>query len=314
MHSKWAIIGASGFIGQYLLRHLAGEFTLVGTYHTHPIKSDSRMISLDITNADQVRQFLKEERPTGVMLTAAISDPDEVKANLVKAERVDVMGPTIVAEACASQQVPFLHFSTDYIFNSPKEVRLIPEDEDALKHPANEYGRFKLAAEEGVRTKYPRATILRVAMVYGWRLNTRTRSNFVLNLLKALQAGKPFNAFTDQYGSPTYIGDIIRFMPLLLRAMEAGWAVGQTYHLAGQGAITRYDFAVAIARTFGLMEKVSLIQPVRQIETATQALRAYCSALDTSKIQRVFQFIPSTHEQGLMKMHAETLGGDPSIL
>ncbi len=314
MPSKWAIVGASGFVGQYLLHHIASEFTLVGTYHSHPLEGPTRTVQLDITNADQVQQFLEKEQPTGVVLTAAISEPNEVKANLAKAEAVNVAGSTIVADACARRNVPFLHFSTDYIFNSPKEVRLIREDEDALKHPANEYGRFKLAAEDGVRAKNPDATILRIAMVYGWRLSPTNRSNFVLNVLKALQAGKTIDTFTDQYGSPTYIGDIVRFMPFLLRAMEAGTAAGQTYHLSGQGAITRYNFAMEIARAFGQTDKASLIHPVHQSATATQALRAYCSALDTSKIQRVFKFTPSTHQEGLAKMHAETLGGDPAIL
>ncbi len=314
MPSKWAIVGASGFVGQYLLRHLGREFTLVGTYHAHPIEGGARCVPLDITDPMQVQQFLKKERPVGVVLTAAISDPNEAKADPVKAEAVNVAGSATVAASCARLKLPFLHFSTDYVFNSPKEVRLIAEDDAALKHPTNEYGRLKLAAEEGVMAKYPDATILRIAMVYGWRLSPTNRSNFVLNVLKALKAGKTLDAFTDQYGSPTYIGDIIRFMPLLLRAMEAGTVAGQTYHLAGQGAITRYDFAKEIAHTFKLERKISLIHPVHQTETDTRALRPFCSALNTGKILHTFNFTPSTHHDGLAKMRGETLGGDPTIL
>ncbi len=314
MPSKWALVGASGFVGQYLLRHLAREFALVGTYHTHPIEGGARCVPLDITDPLQVQQFLKKERPVGVVLTAAISEPNDVKADPAKAEQVNVVGATTVAAACARQKLPFLHFSTDYVFNSPTEVRLIAEDNTEFKHPTSEYGRLKLAAEEGVRAKHPDTTILRIAMVYGWRLSPTNRSNFVLNVLKALKARKPLNALTDQYGSPTYIGDIIRFMPVLLRAMEAGTARGQTYHLAGQGAITRYEFAKEIARTFKLEERFSVIHPVHQSETDKQALRPFCSALDTGKIHRIFQFTPSTHADGLAKMRGETLGGDPAIL
>jgi dTDP-4-dehydrorhamnose reductase len=314
MPSKWAIVGASGFVGQYLLRHLANDFTLVGTYHTHPIEGGARAVPLDITDPPKVTTFLQQEQPSGVMLTAAISDPNETKADPVKAEAVNVTGSATVAAACARQKVPFLQFSTDYVFDLPKEVRLIAEDDVAFRHPTNLYGRLKLAAEDGVRAKYSAATILRIAMVYGWRLNPVMRSNFVLAVLKALRAGKPIDTFTDQYGSPTYIGDIIRFMPRLMRAMEAGTAAGETYHLAGQGAINRYNFAMEIARTFDLTDKASLVHPVHQAETDTQALRPFCSAIDTGKIQRVFRFVPSTHAEGLARMRAETLGGDPAIL
>jgi len=314
MPSKWAIIGASGFVGHYLQRHLASEFALVGTYHAHPLKDWPRSVPLDITDPKQVTPFLEKEQPSGVMLTAAISDPNEVKADPANAATVNVAGSATVAAACAHQNIPFLHFSTDYVFNSPREVRLIAEDDKIARHPVNEYGRFKLAAEEVVRAKYPTATILRIAMVYGWRPSPMSRSNFVLNVLKTLRAGKSIEVFTDQYGAPTYIGDIIRFMPILLRAMEAGSAEGETYHLAGQGPITRYDFAVEIARAFHLEDKAALIRAVHQSETDTRVLRPFCSALDTRKIRRIFKFTPSTHQEGLAKMREETLGGDPSIL
>jgi dTDP-4-dehydrorhamnose reductase len=314
MPSKWAIVGASGFVGHYLLQHLVSEFTLVGTHHAHPIAGEVRTVPLDITDPTQVTTFLQRERPAGVMLAAAISDPNEVKADPIKAEAINVAGSATVAAACAHQPVPLLHFSTDYVFDSPKEVRLIAEDDVAFRHPSNLYGRLKLAAEDGVRAKYPAATILRIAMVYGWRLNPIMRSNFVLAVLRALRGSKLIDTFTDQYGSPTYIGDIIRFMPRLLRAMEAGTAAGETYHLAGQGAINRYNFAMEIARIFNLTDKTSLIHPVHQAETDTQTLRPFCSAIDTGKIQRVFKFIPSTHAEGLARMRAETLGGDPAIL
>ncbi|HMF34399.1 MAG TPA: NAD(P)-dependent oxidoreductase [Candidatus Lokiarchaeia archaeon] len=313
MKQKWVIIGASGFVGVALLHNLQGQYDLVGTYNKHPLDSDVIAVPLDITDYDQVHDFIDREQPSGVLMTAAISDPNEVLADPDRAQAINVTGPTIVAANCEMHGIPLIHFSTDYVFNIPDELIYVKEDDTEHMHPINEYGRQKLAAEQEVRTACPNATILRIAIVYGWRYSQFARSNFVLNVLRALQEGREIACYTDQYGTPTYLGDIVTFIPLLMDAIFAGTAVGETYHLAGRQVISRYDLALEVAQVFELEDRISLIRPALREETATTALRAYNSALDSSKIQQIFGFTPCSPAEGLAMMREEDLGGDPSI-
>jgi dTDP-4-dehydrorhamnose reductase len=313
MKQKWTIIGASGFVGVALLHNLQEDYDLVGTYFSHAFDTAARILPLDITDYDQVHDFLDSEQPAGVIMAAAVADPNQVMADPDRAQAINVTGPTIVAANCELHAIPLIHFSTDYVFNIPDELIFVTEDDTEHMHPINEYGRQKLAAEQEVRAACPNASILRVAIVYGWRYSQFARSNFVLNVLRALQEGREMACYTDQYGTPTYLGDIVAFMPLLMDAITAGTAAGETFHLAGREIVSRYDLAREVARVFELEDQIDLILPALREETATTALRAYNSAIDSSKIQRVFGFTTCTPAEGLTMMREEDLGGDPSI-
>ena len=54
-----------------------------------------------------------------------------------------------MAQACANLGIPFVHISTDYVFDGSGEMSRAP---DAPTAPINAYGRTKLAGEEAIHS------------------------------------------------------------------------------------------------------------------------------------------------------------------
>ena len=71
--------------------------------------------------------------------------------------------PAAMARAAADKGVPFLHISTDYVFDGSGTTPWAP---DAPTGPLGAYGRSKLAGEEGVRAAGGAHAILRTSWVF----------------------------------------------------------------------------------------------------------------------------------------------------
>jgi dTDP-4-dehydrorhamnose reductase len=134
-----------------------------------------------------------------------------------------------------------------------------PYGRERTPDPISAYGRVKLEAERVIGRD---GLILRTSMVYSDDPDSKNFHNFVRD---ALTAGKEVKAFSDQTGSPTYAPDLARFA-----AHSAGVRHG-LMHYAGPEVLTRVEFAVRVARAYGLKE--SLIRPVTSAELPLPAPR-----------------------------------------
>jgi dTDP-4-dehydrorhamnose reductase len=151
-----------------------------------------------------------------------------------------------MAEQCAARNMPFVHISTDYVFDGTRgEYR-----EDDLPHPVNSYGESKLAGEEAVLTAYPGATVVRTARLFG-----ATGENFVTSLKIPARRGRPIRAVEDERGSFTYAPDMAA---RLLELLSAGCPSG-ILHLVGAEAASPYEVAQAVVELFASSSTVTPI-------------------------------------------------------
>ena len=95
--------------------------------------------------------------------------------------------------------------------------------------------------------------IARTSVVYGWH---QTKSNFATWVVDSLKNQKSINVVEDHYNSPTLADDLATMISKLIDRRTSG-----IYHTAGSTRISRYEFALRIAETFGLDK--SLIIPVK---------------------------------------------------
>ena len=56
--------------------------------------------------------------------------------------------PQVMAEEAQKLNIPFIHYSTDYVFDGNK---VEPYTEEDLPNPINVYGKSKLASETAIR-------------------------------------------------------------------------------------------------------------------------------------------------------------------
>jgi dTDP-4-dehydrorhamnose reductase len=190
---------------------------------------------------------------------------DGAESDPLPAYRGNALGPRNLAVATAEQQAPFVHVSTDYVFDGNGKR---PYHEYDAPKPQTVYGASKLAGEEAVRTLNSRHYIVRTAWLYD-----AEGQNFP-NTMRALAQDRPaVRVVSDQFGSPTYVLHLAQALANLLDSDAYG-----VYHFAGQGGTSWYDLTRTLYRLLGVSVPVI---PVSTSEFPRPAPRPRYSVLTT---------------------------------
>ena len=185
------------------------------------------------------------------------------------------------AAAAAGIGARFVQLSTDYVFPG---VTAGAYREDEPTGPLSVYGKSKLAGEQTVRHADPASVIVRTAWVY-----SPFGKNFMRSIMAAAAAGKdPLRVVADQYGSPTSALCLADGLLALVARWSEGDNVGQgqTYHLAGEGQASWFEFAEYVmqrCRAAGL--QASGVEPITTTDWPTRAPRPANSLLDSSRFR-----------------------------
>ncbi|WP_199248732.1 SDR family oxidoreductase [[Phormidium] sp. ETS-05] len=254
---KVLIIGASGLVGSHLLRSAQRRnWEVMGTYHNFP---QPGLIPLRLTDAVGVRQLIREYEPDTIFLPAFRSHVDYCEQHPEETYQVNVAGSVNVAIASGEVGAKLVFYSSDYVFNG----RNGPYRETDKPDPICVYGRQKLAVEEKIGRLLADFLILRITVVYG---NEAQGKNFVSRLVTTLAEGQVLKVPQDQIGSPTLVDDIAEASCRLVAANANG-----IFHVVGPERMSRYQFALEVAKVFGLSGEKIL--PVTTAELAQAALR-----------------------------------------
>lgn len=285
------VIGASGLVGAALLRELSQLGEAVGTFHRNPVDG---LIPLNITDTDAVECLIQKLAPQIVVQPASLTNVDYCETHPKQAWRINVQGTRNVAAAVARLGAKHTFFSSDYVFDGTSG----PYSEEDPPSPISVYGRNKLAAERLIQELVPDHLIIRTTVVYGWEHQGK---NFVMRLLHNLQQCQDIQVPDDQIGSPTYAGNLAQGVRELMSQGKSG-----TYNLVGSRLTSRYGFALAAARVFGL--RSDLIRPVTTTQLDQAARRPLKGGLRIDKALRDLRTPLMGYEEGLDAMRKEWQG------
>lgn len=228
-----------------------------------------------------------------VINAAAYTGVDRAEAEEARATVINGAAPAAMAEAAARRGIPFLHVSTDYVFDGSGGAPFAPGDRPA---PVNAYGRSKLAGEEGVRAAGGQAAILRTSWVF-----SAHGANFVKTMLGLSQTREALSVVDDQIGGPTPADDIAATLITMARAMLAGQG-GGTWHFAGAPAISWAGFA---RETFAQAGRDVAVTGIPGSDYPTPAARPLNSRLDCATLETDFGIKPADWKAGLARVIAE---------
>jgi len=237
--------------------------------------------TLDITDQSAINQAMQNYKPEVVINAAAYTAVDKAESDVQAALAVNATAVTYLAEACAKDAIPFVHISTDYVFDGNKEGAYLEADPVS---PLGVYGETKLAGEDAVKSFCEQYYILRTSWVFSAHGN-----NFVKTMLRLGAERKELGIVADQYGKPTSAREIARTIYAMLAHDSQAWG---TYHVAQPESATWFDFAKAIflaADTQGLKMEVSTLKAIKTEDYPTPAKRPKNSALDCSKLEQAFE-------------------------
>jgi dTDP-4-dehydrorhamnose reductase len=219
-----------------------------------------------------------------VVNAAAYTAVDAAEADEAGAARANADGPALLARLAAGAEIPFIHISTDYVFDGSKGA---PYRETDPTNPTGAYGRTKRDGEERVLKAGGRSVILRTAWVY-----SDTGKNFVRTMLAAGAKLPKLRVVADQKGSPTAAADLAAaILDIIAVIAREGWdsRFGGIFHATGSGETSWHGLAVA---TFEEARRHNGPSPeVEAITTAdwpTPAQRPADSRLDNAKLAEVF--------------------------
>lgn len=258
------LTGASGFLGLHLARLLQEQerpFTGVYSRTEPPFPA----IQLDLSDKGATLNQVSEMAPGAIIHLAAASNPNWCELYPADSQAINAQSPVWLAAYCRDAGIPFLFTSTDLVFDGQQA----PYGEDWAPSPICTYGRHKAEAEQGVLLAHPGAVIARLPLLYGW-------SGFLRHWVEQMRQGMPITAFADEYRTPAYGGDVAAGILLLLDKGASG-----IFHLGGREALSRFEMGRAIARGFGLDER--LVLPGRQADIPMPAPRPADVSLSSEK-------------------------------
>ena len=210
-----------------------------------------------------------------VINAAAWTAVDRAEGEEALATRINGHSPGAMARAAAARDIPFLHISTDYVFDG---AGARPWREDDPVAPLGAYGRSKLEGERQVTAAGGPHAILRTSWVF-----SAHGSNFVRTMLRLGETRDRLTVVDDQRGSPTAAADIADALLTIARAFAQGRGVSGVFHFAGAPVVSWRGFAQEIfARADWLRPPV--IAPVASADWPTPAARPLNSALDCARI------------------------------
>jgi dTDP-4-dehydrorhamnose reductase len=184
-----------------------------------------------------------------------------------------------------------IFYSSDYVYDGVKGVYT---EEDA-PNPINEYGRQKAEAEAGVLAADPRNLVLRTSGAYGWQWEPK---NFVLQIRARLAKGESMRVADDIRYNPTYVENLAEITAALISAGAFG-----IFHVVGAEEIVRHQFAVRVAKAFGL--DAGLLLPVPAAQLGSPTPRPKESSLRTDKVRAAIPVHPIGVDEGLRRMLAQ---------
>ena len=240
---------------------------------------------LDITNEDLVNHYFDDKSFDFVINCAAYTAVDKAEDDQENAFLVNAKATEFLAKISNAKNIPFIHVSTDYVFDGTESVPRLETDQT---NPIGVYGQTKLDGENLALANNPKTIILRTAWVY-----SRFGNNFVKTMLRLFNDKDSISVVADQIGSPTNAIDLANAILEIVSKDELVYGI---YNYSNEGECSWFEFAQKIKEFSGSSIEIN---PVPTSAYPTKAKRPAYSLLDKSKIKEVYQLEIPTWEDSL---------------
>jgi dTDP-4-dehydrorhamnose reductase len=269
------ITGASGQLGDALMKLcMARDIAFFAASRPN----------FDFERPATIDEAFFRDRPSLVINAAAYTAVDAAEQNQGAAKAGNHTGPLRLAQLCEAAGIPFIHVSTDYVFDGAKGEPYLETDPTG---PTGVYGATKRDGEEAIMATQAKAIILRTAWVYAAH-----GKNFARTMLNAARKTSQLRVVADQRGTPTAAPDLAAaILDIAGIIQKTGWrdSYRGIYHCTNAGATTWHGFATEIfeiAAPLGL--PTPTVTPIATADWPTPAKRPADSRLNCGKLAATF--------------------------
>ena len=244
---KILLTGSSGLLGHaYAQAAVRRGHSVTALYNQNRPIADglARTIQLDASEPEELTQIAIELWPDVIVNCAAISNAIAVEADAMRAEKINVALPRLLAQLSTHLGARLLHVSTDMVFDGQSDQ---PYRSTDMPAPTNLYGQTKLMAEREVlehNTEDP--VVLRIPILMG--NSPGGQRSLHEKLVAAIKAGEKPKLFCDEMRQPCSASNVAE---VLLELTERRDLHG-LFHWAGSETLSRFEMGQRILKHFGL--------------------------------------------------------------
>ena len=248
----------------------------------------------DLSNPTACADAIRAYSPRVVINAAAYTAVDRAEGEEALATVINGAAPAAMARACADLGIPFVHISTDYVFDGFGNT---PWPTTTPTAPQNAYGRSKLAGENGIRASGATYAIVRTSWVV-----SAHGANFVKTMLHLSETRDALTIVADQIGGPTPARDIAAACLQIAEQLQADPTKSGTYHFSGAPDVSWAELAIEI---FKQVDRSVAVTAIPTLEYPTPANRPLNSRLDCSVTKQVFSIPRPDWRKGLQQILEE---------
>lgn len=279
---KILITGAQGQVGLQCIESINQSTGFEPLSYPH--------LEFDISDPSSIDKIFSQDF-VGVINCAAYTAVDKAQTEIEKAWTTNAAAPTLLSKACSIKKIPFIHFSTDYVYDNGMQI---PMNESDPCNPKSIYAITKHIGEQEALYHHDLTLVIRTSWVY-----SRYGNNFVNTILKLSSEREVLQIVNDQIGTPTYTPDLVestlRILSQLLDSSTNSYRYG-IYNFSNSGSASWYEFATEILNY--LPAKCQLI-PVPSTSFPRPAPRPAFSVFNLSKIQESFGISSRSWQEAL---------------
>ena len=250
---------------------------------------------LDLRDTRIIKQVLSNFQPSIILNLSSYNFVD-LAETVEDAFLINSLAIKEIAEFCVLEDIPFIHISTDYVFDGEEGNY----SEVSAVNPINRYGLSKYEGEQFIRQIMQHYLIIRTSWLYSSFSET---NNFFIKILNSYR-NKDISLLgaSDSIGSPTSAFSLASFLASIILDFIDRPNVTGTYHFSNKGAVSRYDFICGIVEALEskYFQKGPKVKKVSNAFFNLPAARPVNTSLNCKKLEDTFSYELIDWKKGLM--------------
>ena len=247
---------------------------------------------LDITNYNEVENFIIKKKINVIINCAAYTDVDNAQINRKIANKVNNLSVKNLAILSKKYKVLLIQISTDYVFSSDS-IKCFYEND--TKSPINYYGLTKLKGENQIFKYKPNSIIIRTSWLY-----SEFSNNFVKTIYNLISKGRNIELKNNSYGSPTNANDLAKFIYLTLSKKYLFlFEKNHVFHYSNFGCISRYLFIKKIIQYSKVGKNIKIIKKLPL--DSYYDIRPTCSCIGSNNLKIIKELNYNKWDKSLLR-------------
>ena len=197
----------------------------------------------EIEDINSIIKHVAKYNPDIIYNCTGMSSPKECETHPEKAFINNTISVYNLAKLCREKDITLVHLSTDSVFKGDEGYYV----ESDIPNPVNIYGISKYAGELAIRSICDRYYIIRLAIQFGPRRNSKLGT--VDRFINMLKEDKLIYA-SDRCISPSYSEDVARAILDIIK-MDFG-----IYHVINKGNASIYDIVIELSNIMNSNSKI----------------------------------------------------------